>query len=187
MEEIAALILGAALALAGVWLWRSRMTFKGQRARDYAFQHPDFDLRSRLSGDLACEGVIFGPTGRVTSRFVADVTARWQGGTGTMREHFRYDSGATQDREWRITLLEDGHFRAEADDVIGVGVGKTEGPTLSMRYRVRLPDDVGGHVLSATDWMYLMENGTIVNRSQFRLFGVKVAELMATFRKVGDR
>ena len=32
------------------------------------------------------------------------------------------------------------------------------------------------------DWMYLMENGTIINRSQFRKFGVKVAELVATMR-----
>ena len=32
--------------------------------------------------------------------------------------------------------------------------------------------------------MYLMENGTIMNRSQFRKFGIKVAELVATMRRV---
>jgi hypothetical protein len=37
-------------------------------------------------------------------------------------------------------------------------------------------------VLDVTDWMYLMENGTIINRSQFRKWGVKVAELIATMR-----
>jgi hypothetical protein len=30
--------------------------------------------------------------------------------------------------------------------------------------------------------MYLMPNGTIINRSQFRKFGIKVAELVATMR-----
>jgi hypothetical protein len=30
--------------------------------------------------------------------------------------------------------------------------------------------------------MYLTPNGTIVNRSQFRKFGIKVAELVATMR-----
>ena len=34
-----------------------------------------------------------------------------------------------------------------------------------------------------TDWMYLVENGTVINRSQFRKFGVKVAELVATMRQ----
>ena len=31
--------------------------------------------------------------------------------------------------------------------------------------------------------MNIMENGTIINRSEFRKFGVKVGELVATFRK----
>jgi hypothetical protein len=30
--------------------------------------------------------------------------------------------------------------------------------------------------------MYLLENGVIMNRSQFRKFGFKVAELVATMR-----
>jgi hypothetical protein len=30
--------------------------------------------------------------------------------------------------------------------------------------------------------MYLMSNGSIMNRSQFRKFGIKVAELVATMR-----
>jgi hypothetical protein len=38
-------------------------------------------------------------------------------------------------------------------------------------------------VLDATDWMYLVDNGTIMNRSQFRKFGFTVAELVATMRK----
>ena len=45
-------------------------------------------------------------------------------------------------------------------------------------------DHAGGWVLDVTDWMYLMENGTIINRSQFRKFGIKVAELVATMRQV---
>ncbi len=51
-----------------------------------------------------------------------------------------------------------------------------------MNYRIKLPEDSGGHVLDTTDWMYLTGNGTIINRSQFRKFGIKVAELVATMR-----
>jgi hypothetical protein len=51
-----------------------------------------------------------------------------------------------------------------------------------LRYRIRLTPEAGGHVLDVTDWMYLMENGTIMNRSQFRKFGIKLAELVATMR-----
>ncbi len=53
---------------------------------------------------------------------------------------------------------------------------------MRLDYRIRLPEQAGGHVLDVTDWMYLMENGAIMNRSQFRKFGIKVAELVATMR-----
>ena len=56
---------------------------------------------------------------------------------------------------------------------------------MQLRYAIRLTDAAGGHVLHTTDWMYLLENGTIVNRSQFRKFGIKVAELVATIRPKG--
>ena len=179
-------VLGLLAALLGFRIWQRRMSFVAQRPDEYAYLHPAFDLREHLNGDFLCEGVIFGPTGRVSSRFVADVTATWTGDTGVMVERFHYDSGATQDREWRLTLAADGAIRAEADDVIGAGEGQQCGPTVVLRYRIRLPDDAGGHALDATDWMYLLDSTTIVNRSQFRKFGFKVAELVATFRRKGE-
>lgn len=53
-----------------------------------------------------------------------------------------------------------------------------------MLYRLKLPEDAGGHVLKTVDWMYLAPDGTIINRSQFRKFGIKVAELVATMRRI---
>lgn len=160
------------------------MSFRAQLPADYLYQHPRFDLRTYLNGRFVCEGAIFGPRGRATSRFSAEVEARWQGDTGRLVEHFRYDSGKTQDREWRLTLLEGGAIRFEAADVIGTGHGCQMGSAVQLLYRVRLPHETGGHVLDAIDWMYLLESGTIVNRSQFLKFGFKVAELVATFRRI---
>jgi len=176
-------MLGVVLTLALVAAHSRFMGFRAQQPRDFRGKQPAFDLRRHLDGPILCEGVIYGPTGRVTSRFVADFEARWDGNTGVMTEHFRYDSGATQDREWRLTLGNDGAIRAEAPDVVGTGTGRQEGSAVRLDYRIRLPEASGGHVLSVTDWMYLCENGTIMNRSQFRKFGIKVAELVATMRR----
>jgi hypothetical protein len=99
-----------------------------------------------------------------------------------MKERFFYDDGSTQDREWRLTVGNDGAIRAEASDVVGYGQGRQSGPTVLLRYKIRLPEASGGHVLNTVDWMYLTPNGTIMNRSQFRKFGIKVAELVATLR-----
>jgi ketosteroid isomerase-like protein len=184
MSTAIAIAVGAALALVAVWLRARLWAFAAQRPEDYAATAPAIDIREALNGPLACEGVIFGPTGRVTSRFTADFHAEWDGDTGRMREHFRYDSGATQDREWTLTLSSDGRIRATAPDVVGAGEGRQEGAAVRLRYRIRLPADAGGHVLDTVDWMYLVGDGRIVNRSQFRKFGIKVAELVATMRKV---
>lgn len=183
MEPLLFAFIGAALVLGLLHLMTRRASFTAQSPSDYAGTGPHFNLRDHLNGQLLCEGVIYGPTGRVTSRFVADFDAHWDGDKGTMKEHFRYDSGQTQNREWRLTLANDGSVRAEADDVIGVGKGMQEGPAVELRYKLKLPEDSGGHVLDAVDWMYVVDNGTIINRSQFRKFGIKVAELVATMRK----
>ncbi|MEL6168853.1 MAG: DUF3833 domain-containing protein [Pseudomonadota bacterium] len=183
MEPLFFVILGATAALLAVWARTRYTSFEGQRPEDYASLGPKVDVREHLNGPLLCEGVIYGPTGRVSSRFVADMEARWSGNTGVMKERFRYDGGTTQDREWRLTLGNDGRIKAEADDVVGEGTGIQSGPTILLKYRLKLPESSGGHVLDTTDWMYLVENGTIINHSQFRKFGFKVAELVATFRR----
>ncbi len=183
MEQALFLLLGAVLSFGLVALGSRYLDFRAQRPEDFAGKGPEFDLRKHLSGPILCEGVIYGPTGRVSSRFVADMHAHWEGNVGVMTEQFRYDSGATQSREWRLTLGNDGTIRAEAPDVVGTGRGVQCGAGVQLCYRIRLPEDAGGHVLDTTDWMYLMENGAIINRSQFRKYGIKVAELVATMRR----
>ncbi|PTW44863.1 DUF3833 domain-containing protein [Rhodovulum kholense] len=177
-----AFVLGLAVALALVALKTRYLGFAAQTPADYDGKGPAFDLRRHLDGPILCEGVIYGPTGRVVSRFTGDFLARWQGNTGTMAEEFRYDSGATQSRRWTFRLENDGSITADAPDLVGSGHGMQRGSGVHLRYRIRLPEDSGGHVLAVTDWMYLMENGAIVNRSQFRKFGFLVAELVATMR-----
>ena len=181
MTALTAFLLGCLAMALLTWLVARRFSFRAQTPRDYA-DGPNFDLRKHLNGPIACEGVIYGPTGRVTSRFTAELNATWQGNAGRMTEHFRYDSGTRLDREWRLTLIEGGEIIAEADDLVGRGQGVQSGSGVRLCYRIRLPESAGGHVLDVIDWMYLLENGTIMNRSQFFKFGIKVAELVATMR-----
>ena len=176
-------LLGAGFVAGLVWIRSRKADFLAQSPSDYANATLAFDLKSHLNGPILCEGIIYGPTGRVASRFVADFEASWVGDVGTMRESFRFDSGAVQERNWTISLAADGTFRAESDDLIGHGLGKQAGDSAFLKYRIKLSEAAGGHVLDVTDWMYLVENGTIINRSQFRKFGFKVGELVATMRR----
>ncbi|MBO9449890.1 DUF3833 family protein [Tropicibacter sp. R16_0] len=181
--KIALIIL---LGLFALILWRPGFTFRAQKPEDYKDTNPSFDLRQHLSGELESEGVIFGPNGRATSRFVADFTGIWNGASGELGEVFNYDNGTVQNRKWFLTLGNDGTFTAKADDILGVGQGQISGSTVRLTYSIRLTEAAGGHVLDVVDWMYLMDNGTIMNRSEMRKFGIKVAELIATIRPKGN-
>lgn len=158
-------------------------SFAGQRAQDYLHSFPIFDLRTHLNGALICEGCIYGPFGRVTTTFNAVFMAQWDGNVGTIDEVFEYSDGTTQIRQWVITLGDDGAFTALADDVPGIGKGTQSGNAVLFRYPIQMPKDAGGVKLSAFDCMYLTPNGTVINRSEFRKFGIKLAELVATIRK----
>lgn len=183
MNSVILLILGALGFSAIILILKRFVGFAAQNPSDYTNTGTQFDVRRALNGSILCEGVIYGPLGRVTSRFVADMNAEWQGNIGRMTEAFRYDNGNRIDREWTLNLKNDGTFEATAPDVIGTGQGVQSGSGVRLKYALKLPQEAGGHVLNVTDWMYMMENGTIINRSQMRKYGVKVAELVATMRK----
>lgn len=180
------LMLIVLLILLGLYVPRYFIGFLAQRPADYAATLPAFDPRVNLGGKMISEGVLYGPTGRVVTSFVAEMNGDWQGDQATLSENFRYDSGTTQARKWVITMGTAGGFTATADDIIGTAIGQVSGSTLRMTYRLRLTPEAGGHVLDVVDWLYLTHDGTILNKSEMRKFGIKVAELVATIRPAAE-
>jgi hypothetical protein len=129
MPEIASglgrvVLVVALLALGLVLAQRLFLGFMAQRPADYAETGPAFDLPAALGGPLVASGVIYGPTGRVATRFTADMQGTWDAAGGRLDESFRYDTGRTQQRAWQITTAADGRFTASADDVVGTGQGR---------------------------------------------------------------
>jgi hypothetical protein len=158
------------------------LSFRFQSPTNYAETGPQFDLRTHLSGEILSEGLIFGPTGKMTNSFVAKMVGEWDGNVGTLTEDFTYSNGKTQSRKWYLTLGPDNTFTATADDLVGTAHGVVSGSTVRLSYEIILPQDAGGYTLRATDWMYLTADGAIMNKSEMRKFGLKVAELVATMR-----
>jgi len=162
------------------------LSFRAQAPTDYSGTGPAFALNKHLNGEILSEGLIYGPNGKMSNSFVARMVGEWEGNTGTLAEYFTYSNGKQMTRKWYLTLGTGNTFTATADDIVGEGQGVTSGSTVKLTYRIVLPKDAGGHTLDVTDWMYLTENGAIMNRSEMRKFGIKVAELVATMRPAPD-
>lgn len=157
-------------------------SFGSQKPADYANSGPAFNLKEHLSGPILSEGLIYGPTGRVTNSFTAQMQGTWDGDTGTLTESFTYSNGQIQERKWFLTAGPDNTFTATAEDIVGEAHGVVSGSSIMMRYDIILPERAGGHVLSVSDWLYMTESGVIINRSEMRKYGILVAELVATMR-----
>ncbi|WP_170411404.1 DUF3833 domain-containing protein [Ruegeria atlantica] len=179
MKTLVVLLL-AALAL---FIAKNRfLSFRAQSPDDYTGTGPAFKMKEVLNGEILSEGLIYGPNGKMSNSFVARMVGKWDGNTGTLAEYFTYSNGKQMTRKWFLTLGTGNTFTATADDIVGEGHGTISGSTVKLTYRIILPKDAGGHTLDVTDWMYLTENGVIMNRSEMRKFGIKVAELIATMR-----
>ncbi|MFK7877479.1 MAG: DUF3833 family protein [Paracoccaceae bacterium] len=183
MEAVFLGLLGVVIALGAAWARGQYASFLSQTPDNYAAgKAGQFDIRTQFNGPILCEGVIFGLTGKVSSRFEAEFECNWTGNRCVMTETFRYDDGSVQNRAWKLDLGNDGKIKATAEDVVGTGTGTQMGDAVQLKYKLKLPEASGGHVLDVVDWMYLAPNGAIINRSQFRKYGIQVAELVATMR-----
>lgn len=156
----------------------------GPTTQDYAHVTPPLDLREYLNGPLVAKGVLFDYSGKADLMFRVAMTGSWNGNEGKLDEHFTYSDGRTERRVWRIRYSDDHHFTATADDVIGTANGTQHGNSVNMRYTLDAKRPDGDRItLSMDDWMYLLDDQTLINRTAMRKYGVKVGELVITFEK----
>lgn len=151
----------------------------------YTDRTPQLDLRRYLDGHITAKGVLFDPTGKVTVSFHVDMKGEWDGNTGTLKEHFQYNDGRKEDRTWTVHFKDDHTFTATADDVVGTAHGTQHGNAVNMRYTLNIKRANGKTLaVSMDDWMYLLDERTLFNRTKISKFGLKVGELMITFDKM---
>ncbi len=143
----------------------------------------DLRLETFFQGDTVGHGVIHDRFGRLIGEATAEMTGFWRDDTFVLDEVFRYTDGRVQDRSWVIHVEGQGHYRITAPDMIGDGIGLSEGNALRMDYRLRVP--VGGRnlVLRFDDRMYLQEQDMLINTSTARKFGLVLARISFAFQR----
>lgn len=149
----------------------------------YRAEKPVLDVQKYLNGTLDAWGIFQGRSGEVKKRFHVVIEAKWNGNIGTLDEHFTWSDGTTSRRVWTLTKQADGSFIGRADDVVGDAIGEASGNALRWRYVLALP--VNGKVYNVTmdDWMFLMDDKVMMNRTTMSKFGFRVGELSLAFVK----
>jgi hypothetical protein len=167
------LALAAALALGGC----------AASLDDYRGTTPELRLESYFLGRTLAHGIVQDRSGKVIKRMQVTLDGAWDGDEFVLREDFRYDDGATEQRVWRLTVLPDGGYRGRAADVIGEAHGRAQGHAVEWRYTLRVPVDDTTYDLAFDDRMWLLADGTLINRAEFSKFGIRFGEVTIFFRK----
>ena len=150
---------------------------------DYSATTPVLDMREFFDGSLTAHGMLQNRSGLMTRRFTASIEASWSGNEGTLVEHFIFDDGEEQDRTWTLQLGEDGVITGTAGDVVGTAEGVTAGSVLNWQYQLLVPYGDSTIQVNLDDWLYLIDENTLLNRTTLTKFGFRVGELTLVISK----
>ena len=141
------------------------------------------DLKNYFNGPIKAWGIVQDWRGKVISRFDVDMVGSWEGNEGTLEEDFTYYDGSKQQRTWKITRADTGQFIGRAGDIIGEAKGHQKGNAVNWGYVMDVPVDDSTYRLRFDDWMWLMNDGVLINRTKMKKFGITVAELTIFMQK----
>lgn len=149
----------------------------------YQAEQPELRLEEYFNGTLDAWGMFQKRDGEVVKRFKVIIDARWEGNSGVLDERFTYSDGTRQQRIWQITKSGADRYFGKADDVVGTADGRVSGNSLHWVYTLRLPVDGKVYEVEFDDWMYLQQDGVMLNRSVMKKFGFKLGEVTIFFKK----
>ncbi|WP_028449496.1 MULTISPECIES: DUF3833 domain-containing protein [Chitinibacter] len=153
------------------------------KVHEYQAAKPELDLVRYFSGQTEAWGMFQQRGGKVVKRFKVDITGTYQQGALVLDERFVYDDGSTQQRVWTLRQGSDGRWRGTAADVEGEALGEVAGNALNWRYTLRLPVDGKTYHMQFDDWMFLIDEKTMINRASMSKFGIELGEVTLFFRK----
>ncbi len=149
----------------------------------YRDERPALDLQRYFDGTVDAWGMFQDRSGKVIKRFTVRIDARWSGDTGVLDEHFEYSDGTRSRRVWTLKRLDANRYVGTADDVVGEAIGEVSGNALRWVYVMKLEVDGRTWEVDFDDWMYLMDDQIMLNRSVMSKFGVRLGEVTLSFRR----
>jgi hypothetical protein len=151
--------------------------------QDYENETPILDMKSYFNGELEAWGLFQDYSGKVIKRFHVAMTGEWEQNQGVLDEHFTYADGTKQRRTWKLTRIDANNYTGTADDVIGEAKGIAYGNALRWQYVLALEVDDSIYHVHFDDWMYLIDENTMINRSVMSKLGISLGEVILVFRK----
>jgi len=147
---------------------------------NYLNQTPGLDIESFFDGDVRAWGIVQNRKGKIVQRFTVDISGSKQGDKLVLDETFHYAVGeGPAKRIWELQRKENGQWSGEAGDIVGSATGVEFGNAFNWHYQMELPMPGSSRKVTVLldDWMWALDQNTLMNRSYIRKFGMTFAEV----------
>lgn len=151
---------------------------------DYQDTQPTFDLFEYFEGEQQAWGIFLDRFGTLRRRFTVEIQGHINDDLLKLKESFLYDDGSTQERVWVIKRIDKHNYQGSALDVVGTAKGQAFGSSLQWQYQIDLEISGRDWRVHFNDWMFLIDNDTVINRAEVTKFGIKIGEVIIFFKKV---
>ena len=151
------------------------------RPAAFATTAPAFDPLTFWTGRTSSWGVIENRDGSPTAIVTTSTVGTLEGpDTLHLIQHVT-TGGKDTLRDWRLRRLGNGQFEATANDMPTPARGQASGRTFHWTWT--LATKPGNPLLNVQmeQWMYLADNGTLMNRTIITKLGVRLAEVSEQF------
>ncbi len=150
----------------------------------FANAEPRFVLEDYFAGRTRAWGLFEDRFGTVRRQFTVDIVGTWDGKTLVLDEAFVYDDGETDSRVWTITKLSENRYSGRATDVVGEATGRASGNALNWRYTLDLKAGNRTWRVNFDDWMFLQQDGILINRARVTKYGLDVGWVTIVFSPI---
>ena len=153
--------------------------------KSYSGEEPKINVREFFNGNIYALGIVQDRSGKVIKRFKAYINAFWKGDKGFLDEKFVYSDGKKDSRLWELNKIGQSTYEGRADDVLGTASGETLGNVFYFEYDLDLPVDDTSYKVNFEDWMYLLDENTLLARSYMSKWGFNLGEVTIIMSKEG--
>jgi hypothetical protein len=157
------------------------------RPQEFTGKEPVIAPETFFTGHTQSWGVVETTSGEPISTFTSDAHGiRDDAGALLLTQDFAFSDGRTVQRRWHFVKTDDHRFEATANDVVGTAHGEAYGNLFHWTYALAL--DPGNRLenVDMEQWMYLQDDGTLMNRVAIRKFGVLAAMVTEHFHRLPD-
>jgi len=149
----------------------------------FAATTPVFDPVAFFTGHEKSWGVLENRSGAPAGIVTTDCVGTAEGADGVhMVQHLVLDGKDTR-RDWHMRRTGPHQFQATANDMVGAATGEAQGRVFHWRWILATSPGQSWRNVVMEQWMYLEDNGAMVNRTTISKLGIILAEVTEQFSR----